>query len=146
MSTVTLLGQASVQFGLALPLFADRVAAGFPSPAADYVEQALDLNELCISRPAATFFVRVSGDSMVDAGIYPHDLLVVDRSLTPQQGDVVIACVNAELTVKELQLTPYVRLLPRNPRYAPIELAPDQELQIFGVVTTVVRQCRRRHS
>jgi DNA polymerase V len=82
---------------------------------------------------------------MVDAGIYPHDVLVVDRSLTPQQGDVVIACLNAELTVKELQLTPCVRLLPRNPRYAPIELAPDQELQIFGVVITVVRQCRRRH-
>ncbi|MGK4305200.1 translesion error-prone DNA polymerase V autoproteolytic subunit [Shewanella xiamenensis] len=76
---------------LRIPLFMERVSAGFPSPAQDYVEQTLDLNELCIKRPAATFFVRVEGDSMIDAGIHPDDILVVDRSVQAEHGDIVIA-------------------------------------------------------
>jgi len=127
-----------------MPLFMDRVSAGFPSPAQDYVEQALDLNELCIRRPAATFFVRVDGDSMRDAGIYPEDILVVDRSVQAEQGDIVIASVHGELTVKELQLRPCVRLIPRNPAYAPIDIPEGAELEIFGVVTNVVRNMRRQ--
>ena len=94
-----------------------RVSAGFPSPAQDYVEQTLDLNELCIKRPAATFFVRVEGDSMIDAGIHPDDILVVDRSVQAEHGDIVIAGIHGELTVKELQLRPCVKLIPRNQGY-----------------------------
>ncbi len=129
---------------LAIPLFMERVSAGFPSPAQDYVEQALDLNELCIKHPAATFFVRVEGDSMYDAGIYSNDVLVVDRSIQAEHGDIVIASLHGELTVKELQLKPVVRLVPRNKNYQPIVIQEDSELDIFGVVTSVVRTMRRK--
>ena len=78
-----------------------KVSAGFPSPAQDYVEQTLDLNELCIKRPAATFFVRIEGDSIIEAGIMSNDILIVDRSVRPAHGDIVVAQVNSEFTVKE---------------------------------------------
>lgn len=129
---------------LRMPLFTERVAAGFPSPAQDYVEQTLDLNELCIKRPAATFFVRVEGDSMTGAGIFAGDILVVDRSIQAEHGDIVIAALNGEMTVKELELKPRIRLLPRNPAYPPIEIPEGAELSIFGVVTNVVRNMRRK--
>ena len=129
---------------LAIPLFVNTVSAGFPSPAQDYVEQTLDLNELCIQHPAATYFVRVDGQSMIEAGIYPDDILVVDRSVTAEHGDIVIAGLFGELTVKELQLKPGVRLLPRNKHYAPIDIPEGCELDIFGVVTSVIRHLKRR--
>jgi DNA polymerase V len=140
---VAMLASAGVWPKQYLPLFRDPVSAGFPSPAQDYVEQALDLNELCVKRPAATFFLRVEGDSMRDAGIYPNDVLVVDRSLTAQHGDVVIAAVNGEFTVKQLSLKPCLALLPCNESYAPIELQEGSELEVFGVVTSVVRTLKR---
>lgn len=127
-----------------IPLFAEGVSAGFPSPAQDYVERALDLNELCIRRPAATFMVRVDGDSMCEAGIFKDDILLVDRSLTAQHGDVVIACIDGEFTVKELRLTPTLTLMPRNRRYSPITLREASELDIFGVVISVVRSLNHR--
>nr|ALJ83409.1 error-prone repair protein [Vibrio alginolyticus] len=120
---------------LRIPLFMERVSAGFPSPAQDYVEQTLDLNELCIKRPAATFFVR---------GIHPDDILVVDRSVQAEHGDIVIAGIHGELTVKELQLRPCVKLIPRNQAYEPIHIPEGAELEIFGVVTNVVRNMRRK--
>lgn len=89
---------------LSLPLFASRVPAGFPSPADDYIDQRLDLNEHLINHPAATFFVRVSGDSMTGASLHDGDLLIVDRALEPVDGRIVIAAVNGELTVKRLSL------------------------------------------
>lgn len=128
---------------LAIPLFMERVSAGFPSPAQDYIEQTLDLNQLCIKHPAATFFVRVEGDSMLEAGIHPNDILVVDRSIRAEHGDIVIASVYAELTVKELELRPKVRLVPRNTSYQPIEIPEGCDLDIFGVVTSVIRTMRR---
>lgn len=131
---------------LAIPLFADRISAGFPSPAQDYIEQTLDLNELCIKHPAATFFVRVEGDSMVDAGMLPNDILVVDRSIEAEHGDIVIAGLHGELTVKELALKPSVRLIPRNAAYAPIDIPEGCHLDIFGVVTSVIRTMRRNPS
>lgn len=88
------------------PLFADRCQAGFPSPATDYAEQELDLNSYCISRPAATFFLRASGESMNQAGVQNGDLLVVDRAEKPQHGDIVIAEIDGEFTVKRLLLRP----------------------------------------
>lgn len=126
-----------------IPFFQSKIPAGFPSPAQDYVEQTLDLNELCIKRPAATYFVRVEGDSMIDAGIHPEDILVVDRSVTPQHGDIVIAQVNGEFTVKELALKPIVQLVPRNKAYQPVSFTDDTELLLFGVVTNIVRQMTR---
>ena len=85
-----LLGDSQSFLCLKIPLFLERVSAGFPSPAEDYVEKTLDLNELCVQHPAATFFVRVQGESMIDAGIFPDDVLVVDRSLHAQHGDIII--------------------------------------------------------
>lgn len=129
---------------LRIPLFLDSVSAGFPSPAQDYIEQTLDLNTLCIKHPAATFFVRVAGDSMLEASIHPKDILVVDRSLQAEHGDIVIASIYGELTVKELELKPRVRLIPRNRLYQPIEASEASELDIFGVVTHVIRSMRRK--
>lgn len=137
---IQFIGVSEVRSRIELPLFVSKVSAGFPSPAQDYVEQTLDLNELCIKRPAATFFVRVDGDSMIDAGIFSNDILIVDRSVKPAHGDVVVAQVNGEFTVKELCLRPTLMLVPRNKSFDPISFADDSELQIFGVVTNVLRQ------
>jgi len=127
------------EHNLAIPLFSDRISAGFPSPAQDYVEKTLDLNELCIKHPAATFFVSVEGDSMVEAGIYPNDILVVDRSVRASHGDIVIAGFHGELTVKQLELKPLIRLIPRNKLYQPVDIPDGCDLEIFGVVTSIVR-------
>lgn len=118
---------------LPLPLFAESCQAGFPSPATDYVEKTLDLNELCIRHPSATYFVRAEGESMIESGIQSGDLLVVDKAETPAHGDIVIASVNGEFTVKKLCTHPVLCLQPMNPAYQPIFMEPD-DLEIFGVV------------
>jgi len=123
----------------ALPVFLGRLAAGFPSPADDYIEGRLDLNRHLIKHPAATFFVRVSGDSMIDAGIHHGDLLVVDRSLDAVDGNVIVAALDGELTVKRLfKQGEILRLLPANTDYQPIEILTRQTFEIFGVVTNVI--------
>ena len=116
--------------------------AGFPSPATDYVEASLDLGELLIRHPAATYLVRAEGDSMVGAGIFSGDILIVDRSLEPRVGDVVIAAIDGELTVKALERGEggALCLAPRNPRYRPIALGEGAEL--WGVVSASVRRHR----
>lgn len=122
-----------------LPFYASRVAAGLPSPADDHQDDALDLNDHLVKRPAATFFVRVQGESMIGAGIHHGDLLVVDRSLEPKCGAVVIAVVNGELTVKRLHVDGRgVWLMPENPEYEPIEIREGMDLMIWGVVLHVV--------
>jgi DNA polymerase V len=122
----------------AFPLYASRVPAGFPSPADDYVDQRLDLNDL-IERPAATFFVKVTGDSMTGASIHDGDLLVVDRSLEATDGKIVIAAVNGELTVKRLSLkSGEVWLMPENSLYPPLQLKEGLDCVIWGVVTRVI--------
>ncbi len=125
-----------------LPLFLERVSCGFPSPAQDYVEDSLDLNKLLIKHPSATYFVKVSGDSMIGAGIGNGDMLVVDRALTARHGDIVVAAVAGEFTVKELQTHPTLRLIPHNVNYSPISFQNGEELQIFGVVTFTVKSNR----
>ncbi|WP_249269571.1 translesion error-prone DNA polymerase V autoproteolytic subunit [Shewanella sp. SACH] len=137
-----ILGRFAKHTQYRLSLFSSLIAAGFPSPAQDYVEQTLDLNELCIKHPAATFFVKVQGDSMIEAGIFSGDILVVDRSLQPAHGDTVVAAVNGEFTVKQLQLRPVVQLLPRNALFSPIVINDESELNIFGVVTNVVKKLK----
>jgi len=121
-----------------LPLFSEAVACGFPSPAQDHLEGRLDLNELCVAHPAATFFLRAQGQSMEGVGIHSGDLLIVDRSLTPQQGDVVVACLDGAFTVKTLQLRPRLALLAAHPDYPPLSPGDLQTLEIFGVVRFVV--------
>ena len=123
----------------ALPVFLGRLPAGFPSPADDYIEGKLDLNRHLIKHPAATFFVRVTGDSMIGAGIHSGDLLVVDRSLDAVDGNVIVAALDGELTVKRLfRQGETLRLLPANAEYQPIEILTQQTFEIFGVVTNVI--------
>ena len=123
----------------ALPIFLGRLPAGFPSPADDYLEGKLDLNRHLIKHPAATFFVRVTGDSMIGAGIHSGDLLVVDRSLEPTDKNVVVAVLDGELTVKRLfKQNGLLRLLPENLNYQPIEITSQQTIEIWGVVTSVI--------
>ena len=124
---------------LSLPLFTGKVAAGFPSPADDYVEKNLDLNELLVQKPAATFFVRAQGESMLGAGIHSNDILVVDRSLEVVPGKVVICAINGELTVKRLErVNEQWQLKAENPAYADILIHDELELVIWGVVTNVI--------
>ena len=124
-----------------LTLYAARVAAGLPAPADDHEERQLDLNRYLVKRPATTFYVRVSGDSMIDAGIYPDDILIVDRSLEPAHGKIVIAVVNGELTVKRLDTGGgAVRLIPENCRHEPINITEETDFSIWGIVTGAVRE------
>ena len=124
---------------LTLPLFSGKVAAGFPSPADDYVEKSLDLNELLVQKPAATLFVRAQGESMLGAGIHPNDILVVDRSIDPVPGKIVICALNGELTVKRLERgNGQWQLKAENPTYADIIIHEELELMIWGVVTNVI--------
>lgn len=125
---------------LSLPLYGSRIAAGFPSPADDHLEDTIDLNEHLVQHPAATFFVRVQGDSMTGAGIHHGDLLVIDRSLEPKSGSIVVAVVNGELTVKRLKIEgEHIWLMPENPAYHPLEIREGMELVIWGVVAHSVR-------
>ncbi|EAN5281747.1 translesion error-prone DNA polymerase V autoproteolytic subunit, partial [Salmonella enterica] len=119
--------------------FSYLVPCGFPSPAADYIEQRIDLNELLVSHPSSTYFVKATGDSMIDAGINDGDLLVVDSSRTAEHGDIVIAAVDGEFTVKRLQLRPTVQLNPMNSAYSPIIVGSEDTLDVFGVVTFIVK-------
>jgi len=122
-----------------LPYVTSYISAGFPSPADDHVDQTLDLHEYLVKHPAATFFVRVEGESMTGAGIFHGDLLVVDRSLTARDGSIVIAVVNGELTVKRLRKEKtMIRLVAENPAYTPIVITEETELVIWGVVTSVI--------
>jgi len=124
-----------------VPLFSHKVTAGFPSPADDYIEGRLSLDEHLIQHKDATFFVRAKGNSMVGAGIFDGDLLVVDKSLDPSSGDIVIAIVDGDLTVKRLiKRGDKVILKPENHRFMEIELQDGQELQVWGVVTSTVKK------
>ncbi|MBT0720753.1 translesion error-prone DNA polymerase V autoproteolytic subunit [Tatumella sp. TA1] len=124
---------------LELPLFISRIPCGFPSPALDYVEQRIDLNQLLIRHPSATYFIKVSGDSMIEGGIAEGDMLVVDSSLTAKQGDIVVAALDGEFTVKQLMLRPTLQLLPLNAAYSAIPIADADNFEIFGVVKHVVK-------
>lgn len=124
------------------PLVCSKVAAGFPSPAENYIEKQLSLDELLIEQPAATFFVRVSGSSMQGAGIFENDILVVNRALVAKEKDIVIAVVAGEFTVKTLSLKQGTWLLPQNPDYPRIQLKANTDDYIWGVVCGVVRKIR----
>ncbi|MGI8547190.1 MAG: LexA family protein [Gemmatimonadaceae bacterium] len=125
-------------------MFSDTVAAGFPSPATDFLEETIDLNRHLITNPPATFLVRVAGDSMIEAGIHSGDLLIVDRSITPASGRVVVAALNGELTVKRLKSLRGTWLLTaESPGYADIPLTESIDLVVWGVVTYAVHEVSR---
>lgn len=137
--SVQYLGEHAPTTFMLLPLHVERVSAGFPSPAQDYIEAPLDLNELCVRHPAATYLVVAQGDSMLEAGIHPGDILIVDRSIQPAHGHIVIAELHGELTVKRLELQPVPRLVPCNPLFPAIELDEGVELSVMGVVVHSIR-------
>ncbi len=126
---------------ISLPLFQTPVSAGFPSPADDYEERKLDLNEHLIARPASTFFVKVSGESMTGAGINDGDLLIIDRSAVVTDKKIVIGVVNGEFTVKRIRKKGLQLFLePENADYQPIEITAEMDFSIWGVVTYVIHK------
>lgn len=119
------------------------VCAGFPSPADDYVEEALDLNRLLVHNAPATFFLRVKGDSMTGTGIYTDDILVVDRSVTPKHNSIVVAVVSGGLTVKRLwKKGGRIVLLSENPAYQPVDVTDVEEFEVWGVATSVIHSLK----
>lgn len=132
--------QHEARVTLSLPLIAARVEAGFPSPAEDWIEGRLDLNEHLICHPNATYYVRVTGDSMNDE-IYDGDLLVVDRACEPKDGDIVVARVANEFTVKRLRKSSnQMELIPANPAYGSIEITAETDCEIWGKVLWSIRR------
>lgn len=122
-----------------LPLYATPVRAGFPSPATDYIECPIDLNALIVRDAAATFFLRVQGDSMRDAGILDGSLVAVEGGRQPQSGDIVVACLDGDFTLKRFHQGPRgCELRPANPDYPVIRIVPGDDLQVFGVVVAAI--------
>lgn len=126
---------------LPLPLYIEKISAGFPSPAEGYMDKELDLNELMVDNPPSTFFVRVEGDSMTGAGIMSGDMLIVNRSKDPTDGKIIIAVLDGELTVKRLRIKKdkTIQLEAENSAYKPIQVTKERDFSIWGVVTGVVR-------
>jgi DNA polymerase V len=140
LKNVTSVSPALVEKKQLTPLFASQPAAGFPAPGDDLVEKPLDLNDLLIDNPTATFFVRVAGDSMEGAGIFNGDILVVDRSVTPKDGSIVVAAVFGELVVKRLSKYPNKAVLvSENDAYEPIVITDVDDIFIWGVVVGSAR-------
>lgn len=129
-----------------LPYADGGVICGFPSPAQDYMDRTLNFNEDIIKHPSATFYAKALGDSMEEAGIEEGDILVIDRALEPRDGDIVVAFVNGEFTVKYLDISKkhkgIVRLRPGNPNYEPIVMKEGYELMIWGVVSNIIKRLR----
>jgi len=138
---VKIIGKYEKKSSIKLPLYETGVSAGFPSPAEDYVDRGLDLNEHLITHPEATFFVRVEGESMVNAGINSGDILIVDRAMEPNNKKIVIAVVDGEFTVKRfIKEDSKILLVPENPDYTAIDICSGSELEIWGVVTYVIHK------
>jgi DNA polymerase V len=127
--------------GFRLPLYSSKVQAGFPSPSEDYVDSRLDINEYLIKHPASTFLLEVSGDSMIDAAICEGDKLVVDKSIEPAHGKIVIASVDGQFTVKRLKYEGGEKyLMPENKKYPPIKIENGSDVRFWGVVTGIIRK------
>ena len=136
---IELLNLSSDKLPINLPLYSCKISAGFPSPADDHLEKNLDLNSYLIKNPTATFFVRVNGDSMINAGIHDNDILIVDRSLKPTHGKIVIAVVDGQMTVKRLyKQSGKLFLIPENKNFKPIEITENMSMEIWGVVITAI--------
>lgn len=134
---------ADISSKLELPLAGSGIAAGFPSPAEDYEEVSLDLNKALVRHPAATFYARVKGTSMTDAGILDGDLLVIDKALEPKEGDIAVCFLDGEFTVKRIgHMDGNLCLLPANKRFKPIRISGESEFSVWGIVTYVIHKAR----
>lgn len=136
----------STHYGLQ---YADAgIRAGFPSPAQDYITETIDLNKDLIRHPASTFYGRVVGDSMAEEGITEGDILVIDKSIEPENGDLAVCCLDGEFTVKRIRITRgnKIYLMPSNRHYKPIEVTPDNEFMVWGIVMYTIKPNRRRSS
>lgn len=131
---------------LPLPYADDGIRAGFPSPAQDYIDRSLDFNRELIKHPSATFYAKVIGDSMIEAGISEGDILVIDRAVEPRQNDIIVAFINGEFTIKYLDLTEIKKkriwLRPANSNYNPIKITEIEDFKVWGVVIKVIKNLR----
>lgn len=138
---------ANTESKLPLPLVDGGIAAGFPSPAQDYIDLKIDLNKELIANPSSTFYGRVKGTSMQDAGIVDGDILVIDKSLEPQDGDTAVCFIDGEFTLKYIKIEPNaVWLIPANPKFQPIKVTEDNNFCIWGVVTYSIKNHKRKNS
>lgn len=143
----TIIEISPAETGVNLPLpYADHgIQAGFPSPAQDYITEAIDLNVEVVKHPAATFYGRVSGDSMINEGIEDGDLIVIDRAIEPSDGDLAVCCVEGDFTLKRIRIEPdRVWLIPANEMFDPIMITDETRFIIWGVVTFVIKRKHRR--
>jgi DNA polymerase V len=132
--------QADLHTKLPLPLVVNGIAAGFPSPADDFLDASIDLNKECIKHPASTFYGRVKGDSMKDIGIHDGDLLIIDKSLQPQNNKIAVCFIDGEFTVKKIRLEKdCCYLVAANKHYPPIKVTADNTFMIWGIVTFVIK-------
>lgn len=129
---------------IALPFIDGGIAAGFPSPAQDYIDLKIDLNTELISNPSSTFYARVKGTSMQDAGIMDGDILVIDKSLEPKDGDTAVCYIDGEFTLKYIKFeTDVAYLIPANPKFEPIKVTEDNNFCIWGIVTYSIKNHKR---
>lgn len=139
---------ADLSSSLPLPYADQGVRAGFPSPAQDYLSESIDLNRELVRHPATTFYARACGDSMKDCGIDDGDLLVIDKSLEPHDGDIVVAFIDGDFTLKKMKFddeNKCIWLVPANDEYSPIKITEDNNFLIWGVLTySIKRQLRKR--
>ncbi len=139
--TAVILGRSEARQALKLPLVAARISAGFPSGMEDFIERKIDLNEMLVTHQASTYFIRVQGDSMTGAGIQDGDILIVDRSVEPDNGKIVIAVLDGELTVKRIRRRgSRIFLHPENPKFAPLEVTAETAFEVWGVVMHVIHK------
>jgi len=128
-----------MKLSFTIPFFTTKVQAGFPSPALDYMEERIDFNKILVKHPLATFVIECTGDSMINAFIPPMAKLVIDRSLTPQNNDIVLAVVNGEFTVKFLKKNDHkCWLIPANRKFPELEITPEMRFEVWGVVTNII--------
>ena len=128
---------------LELPLAAGAISAGFPSPAEEYIELAIDLNKELIKHPAATFYARVKGSSMIDAGIADGDLLIIDKALEPKDGDIAVCFIDGEFTLKRLALKEDgIYLMPANAEFKPIRITEENDFLVWGMLAYIIHKPR----
>lgn len=135
---------ANTNSSMELPLVDGGIAAGFPSPAQDYIDLRIDLNKELIDNPSSTFYARVKGTSMIDAGISDGDILVIDKSLEPRDGDTAVCFIDGEFTLKFIKIEPdAVFLVPANPKFSPIKVTEDNNFCIWGIVTYSIKKHKK---
>jgi DNA polymerase V len=141
-TTVEMIGSLDGKSDLQLPILLQSIDAGFPSPADDHIEKSLNINDHLITHPQATFLMRVRGDSMEGAGIHEGDIVIIDCTIEPVHGKIVVAEIDGDLTLKRLyRINGTIKLLPENPKFKEIEIKNESELKIWGVVKNVIKFC-----